>query len=59
MNYDMHHKHEYFKCLACIGCTFPILFFQISGNCGKKLLGKYLKSVPSCPIPLYNIVLGF
>ena len=61
MNYDMHHKHEYFRFLACIGFTFPIhvFSFQISDNHGKKLLNKYLKNVPPCPIPLYNVVLGF
>ena len=60
MNYDMHHKHEYFKFLACIGCAYPIhFFFQISDSRGKKLLDKYLKNVPSCPIPLNNVVLGF
>ena len=77
MNYDMHQKHEYCKCLSWMGCTFPIHFcFQILGHTfpihfffffffsnfrqlWKKLLDKYLKSVPSCPISVYNIVIGF
>ena len=67
MNYDMHHKYEYIKFLACIGSTFPIHFFlQISNSHRKILLGKYLKSIPSCPFtmlsycfnPAHNNVLG-
>ena len=39
MNYDMHHKHVYFKFLAWIGCTL-FIFFQISW---KKIIGQVPK----------------
>lgn len=61
INYDMHHKHDYFKFLAWIGCTFPIhfFFFQILQNRGKKSLDKYLRSVPSCRILLFIVALDY
>ena len=45
MNYDMHRKHEYFKFLACIGCTFPILFFLFFSNF-RQSWGKKIGQVP-------------
>ena len=62
MSYDMHHKHDYFNYFGSRRMYLPESFdfsFQILNNRGKKSLGKYLESIPSFPIPLYNVFLGF
>lgn len=40
-------------------CFNWLRFSRCFYNCGKKLLEKHLKSVPSCSSPLCNFVLGF